>query len=114
MFFILTRSICNLPKNHNMCVQKWRHFYINCKRYLTIDSIVNYFSLKPMSFLFKEPATKIRLMNGDTEIKSPPKDEDITGRVEVFYNNDWGTICDDQFSDTDALVLCNMRGFPFG
>ncbi|XP_067884748.1 lysyl oxidase homolog 3B-like isoform X3 [Heterodontus francisci] len=33
------------------------------------------------------------------------------GRVEVFYEGEWGTICDDDFKLENAHVLCKMMGF---
>ncbi|KAL8206403.1 UNVERIFIED_CONTAM: Lysyl oxidase 3B [Gekko kuhli] len=33
------------------------------------------------------------------------------GRIEVFYNQEWGTICDDDFTLANAHVLCRHLGF---
>ncbi|XP_061299126.1 lysyl oxidase homolog 3B-like, partial [Pezoporus flaviventris] len=33
------------------------------------------------------------------------------GRVELFYNDEWGTICDDDFTLANAHVLCRHLGF---
>ncbi len=52
--------------------------------------------------------SSIRLVDGLDTVNS------TSGRLEVYYNHQWGTVCDDRWDVREAIVVCRMLGYSKG
>ena len=49
----------------------------------------------------------------DGELRLRDGATDLEGRVEICFEELWGTVCDQFWSQTDASVTCRQLGFSF-
>ena len=80
----------------------------NCARY----TLYKYCHISPIKkqcnvfifliIFFRTDGIKARLMDGNS-----PAD----GRVEIFKNGGWGSVCAPGFDMEEAHVICSMAGF---
>ena len=48
--------------------------------------------------------------NGDVRLVNATSNASMSGRLEVYYQGQWGTVCDDGFDSNAAMVVCRQLG----
>ena len=78
-------------------------FYRNVLCFIYLELFIYYFNFIVFLFLLIFPASRIRLITANDDIGG--------GRIEVYHNGQWGTICDKSWSEQAAKVACRELGF---
>ena len=50
------------------------------------------------------PSSELRLVGGASSSE---------GRLEIYHDGEWGTVCDDYFNANGGKVACRQLGLPF-
>ena len=82
-------------------------FSVQVKKFMKLVLLINSF------FCVCNPIVSsvgISCNNGDIRLASGSAENE--GRVEVCYNDQWGTVCDNSWSSIDARVVCRQLGYP--
>ena len=87
------------------CDSYYYYYYYYQYRYIRCEFLITNVCVYSNICTLIDIGLPIRLANGTNEKE---------GRVEMYWNNQWSTVCDDRWDDNDATVICKQLGYSRG
>lgn len=66
------------------------------------------------AFMFKAPSIPVRLMTLSGAVATNNGASSYQGRLEIYHNSEWGSVCSSGFTKQSAKVACGMLGLHLG
>ena len=85
------------------------NYIIHIAIVLGSNNISNYFIRRPYNI--KTNLKLLSIFSADIMVRLSDGPTIGEGRVELFHNGMWGTVCNQGFDTRDATVICRMLGY---
>ena len=116
--FVLREALPGIPVFTDDEVEGFERFIVNLEQTPGWDSRIRFGTRRDIAG-FPHTLARPHLFSGVVMVRGVTDalrlvDGEVAheGRLEIFHDGEWGTICDDYWTDVDSGVACRQLGYP--